>query len=82
MAGSLITIGGTDAEVRTFLRTALREDDGKTAEDADREFLGIGYLFSEEEYEAIMAEYNADGTQNAVYNTETQKFDIVGEKPE
>lgn len=77
-----ITIGGTDAEVRTFLRTALREDDGKTAEDADREFLGIGYLFSEEEYEAIMAEYNADGTQNAVYNTETQKFDIVGEKPE
>ncbi len=47
-------------------------------EAADREFPGLGYLFSEEEYEAIMAEYAKDGTHRRIYNTETQSFDTVG----
>ncbi len=75
-----ITIGGsnmaaTEAGVRSFLRDheATKHD----SEAADREFLGIGYLFSEEEYEAIMAEYNADGVQEKVYNTETRQFDVA-----
>ncbi|MBQ8578086.1 MAG: cation-transporting P-type ATPase [Clostridia bacterium] len=80
-----ITIGGssmaaTEAGVRSFLRTPESvSEEAETARDADREFLGIGYLFSEEEYEAIMAEYNEDGTQNAVYNTETRDFDAVSD---
>ncbi|MBQ3065447.1 MAG: cation-transporting P-type ATPase [Clostridia bacterium] len=73
-----ITIGGADVQVRSFLRS---EENAQTAEQtavaADREFMGIGYLFSEEEYEAIMAEYNSDGTTVSVYNTETRSFDTV-----
>ncbi|MGM9626031.1 MAG: cation transporting ATPase C-terminal domain-containing protein, partial [Eubacteriales bacterium] len=72
-----ITIGGTDAQVRSFLRTEENEErEAKLSGEADREFLGIGYLFSEEEYEAIMAAYNKDGTTERIYNTDTQKFDI------
>ena len=75
-----ITVGGTDADLVTFLRSpAAPEDEKKNADAADREFLGIGYLFSEAEYEAIMAEFNTDGSQNPVYNTDTQPFDTVSE---
>lgn len=67
--------------VRTFLR---REEDAskeaETAQAADREFLGIGYLFSDEEYEAIMAEYNDDGTPEKIYNSDTQTFDSATKK--
>ena len=73
-----ITIGTTAADVRSFLRAAETQGlDRETQAAADREFLGIGYLFSEAEYEAIVAEYNEDGTQSAVYNTETQIWDAV-----
>ena len=76
-----ITIAGTDADLVTFLRAkASPEADEKNAEAADREFLGIGYLFSEAEYEAIMAQYNEDGSQSPVYDTETRAFDQVGSK--
>ena len=76
-----ITIAGTDADLVTFLRAkASPEADEKNAEAADREFLGIGYLFSEAEYEAIMAQFNEDGSQSPVYDTETRAFDQVGSK--
>ena len=75
-----ITVGGTDADLLTFLRSpSASEERKKNADAADREFLGIGYLFSEAEYEAIMAEFNADGSQNPVYNTDTQPFETVSE---
>ncbi|MBE6657600.1 MAG: cation-transporting P-type ATPase [Ruminococcaceae bacterium] len=76
-----ITVGGTDADLLTFLRaSAAPEEEKKNADAADREFLGIGYLFSEAEYEAIMAEYNADGSQNPIYDTDTQPFETVSEQ--
>ncbi len=73
-----ITIGGADVQVRSFLRSEVNAQTAEqTAVAADQEFRGIGYLFSEEEYEAIMAEYNSDGTTVSVYNTETRSFDTV-----
>ncbi|MBQ7298814.1 MAG: cation-transporting P-type ATPase [Clostridia bacterium] len=75
-----ITVGGTDADLVSFLRASSDPDEEqKTADAADREFLGIGYLFSEAEYEAIMAEYNADGTQSPVYDTDTQPFEALAD---
>lgn len=75
-----ITVGGTDADLITFLRAAeTPEEQQKNEEAAEREFLGIGYLFSEAEYEAIMAQYNEDGTQSPVYNTDTQPFEAIAE---
>ncbi len=75
-----ITVGGTDADLITFLRAEeSAEEEQKRADAADREFLGIGYLFSEAEYEAIMAQYNDDGEQNPVYNADTQPFRTIPE---
>ena len=75
-----ITVGGTDADMISFLRAnTAPEDEKRNAEAADREFLGIGYLFSEAEYEAIMAEFNADGSQNPVYDTDTQPFEALSD---
>lgn len=75
-----ITVGGTDADMITFLRAnTAPEEEERNAEAADREFLGIGYLFSEAEYEAIMAEFNADGSQNPVYDTDTQPFEALND---
>lgn len=81
-----------DSALRRLLRgehlpgvSFITEDEGEEDVDgvsieeaADREFPGLGYLFSEEEYEAIMAEYAQDGTNRRIYNTETQSFDTVG----
>lgn len=78
-----ITVGGssmaaTEAGVRSFLRA--HEETEHDTEAAEREFLGIGYLFSEEEYEAIMAEYNEDGVPEKVYDTDTQPFAIADDE--
>lgn len=73
-----ITIAGTDADLVSFLRSSeTPEEKQKNADAADREFLGIGYLFSEAEYEAIMAQYNEDGSQSPVYDTETRAFEAA-----
>ncbi len=66
--------GTTNAALRVFLRdTAVIP----TEEETEREFPGLGYLFSEEEYEAIMAEYSQSGEKKDIYSTETQSFDPV-----
>ncbi len=70
-----ITVGGTDAEVRDFLRT--RTGILYSDEETEAEFPGIGYLFSDAEYEAIMAEYNQEGGKTDLYDTNTRKIEPV-----
>ncbi|MCQ2431444.1 MAG: cation-transporting P-type ATPase [Clostridia bacterium] len=74
-----ITVRSSGAAVRGFLRNETAPV-RFTEEEADREFPGLGYLFSEDEYEAIMAEYNKDGVHRNLYDTETQSFHL--EDPE
>lgn len=73
-----ITVGGTKAALRGFLREDKHRQTAGLEMEENNEFSGIGYLFSEEEYEAIMAEFNRDGVRHNLYDTQTQPFDKVG----